>query len=75
MKRILTTAALCVALTAGSASAWPVFGSTGNWSNAIDKVGVGKVSVSKAATVIGGTFVAWTVYRFFQNCGPFRCNS
>ena len=69
MRKAIIAGALALTMVAGSASAWPVLGSTGNWSGSIDKVIGGT-----ATTWVGGTLAAWTVYRFFQNCGPFTCN-
>ena len=73
IKRTLAAGALAVMLSAGSASAGVSFNTfkhapakvfphwtSGNW--------------TAAGQIIGGTFAAWTVFRFFQNCGPFHCN-
>ena len=79
MTRILSTAALVVALTAGSASAWPIVG-TGPSAFIKDamppglKVGSVGPEAAGALKIFGASFAAWTVYRFFQNCGPFRCS-
>ena len=75
-------AAIIAATSAGSASATPGFldGSVvnklipseikGSWAN---KLAFSESTAVSAVQIIGGSFVAWTVYRFFQNCGPFRC--
>ena len=67
--RILTIAALVAALTAGSASAGPGKPGIFEGGGFLDKG-----NVVGAAKIIGGSFAAWTIYRFFQNCGPFTCN-
>ena len=60
-------AALISTLSVGSASAGLT--ATANGQKVVS------ISGANAAAIIGSTFVAWTVYRFFQNCGPFTCNS
>ena len=73
IKKTLAAGALAVIMTAGSAGAWPAIGIksvTDNYAGAIVKFS----SVESAAWwTIGGSFAAWTVYRFFQGCGPFKC--
>ena len=59
---------------AGGAVAEPL---STTFSGANIKATVSKIlpspSYGGAIAVAGGTFAAWTVYRFFQGCGPFRC--
>ena len=74
MTRILTTAALVAALTAGAVSAAPfLFNGTPHFIKSAPSVNGTTVTGTVAAKVFVGSFAAWTVYRFFQNCGPFRC--
>ena len=70
IKKTLAAGALAVAMAAGSANA----GSVIQWNGVKGSKIVAFDSSIGLAKLAGGTFAAWTVYRFFQNCGPFRCN-
>ena len=67
-------AALITTLSVGSASA-----GSGAWKSGTTMWGK-TFNANVAGTnvtfgnVLGVTFAAWTIYRFFQNCGPFRCS-
>ena len=71
MRKELIAGALALTMSAGSASAtsW-----SGHFGTPGVVEGVSSAQWTQAVGITAGTFAAWTVYRFFQNCGPFRCN-
>ena len=58
------------ALIAATMLAGPA-GAGANWVPA--EIKIGSISKGAAAGAFAATFGGWTLYRFFQNCGPFRC--
>ena len=69
--------AALIAATAGQANAAPnglPLSGTSLSALVPNELKIGNLGGGAPAVWFGGTFLAWTTYRFFQNCGPFRCN-
>lgn len=75
MARILSTAALVAALTAGSASASDL--RFNSFSNRFipNELKIGSSGMKTLGAVVVGVGALYVFGRFLNNCGPFRCNS